>query len=113
MNKIAKHTIQSQFALLLFAVFISSLLIKPIHILLVHHELSGKVCATEHGQVVTIDHYEDCPICDFEFCTFIPQQKTSIPQAICIVFKQQTPHTVTCLIRQSSHLFQLRAPPVC
>jgi len=113
MNKIAKHTIQSRFALLLLAVFTSSLLIKPTHILLVHHALAENTCANEHGQTVTTDHYKDCPICDFEFCTFIPQQEASVPQALCTFFKQQTAHTVTCLIRQSTHLFQLRAPPFC
>lgn len=113
MNKTTKHTIHSQFALLLLAVFISSLLIKPAHILLTHHDQSNGAFANGYGQAVTTSNHKDCPICDFEFCIFIPQQKTSVPQALCTFFKQQTAHTVTCLIRQSSHLFQLRAPPIC
>ena len=111
MNKTAKYTLQSRFALLLLAVFVGSLLIQPAHILFVHHELSEGVCSSEHGQAVTTDHYKDCPICDFEFCTFIPQKQINIPQATVIVRKEQTLRTVACLANLSTHLFQLRAPP--
>jgi len=113
MNKIAKHTFQSQIALLLLAVFVCPLLFKPVHVLLAHHELSEKIGTNGHQQTVTADHCKDCPICDFEFYIFIPQQKTDVPQAIYILFDQQAAHTVNCRIRQSSHIFQLRAPPVC
>jgi hypothetical protein len=113
MNKIAKYTIQSQLALLLLVVFVCPLFIKPAHTLLAHHKLSETICANGHGQAVTADHCKECPICDFEFYTFIPQQKASVPQAIYIVYYQQTAPTVNCHIRQSSYIFQLRAPPVC
>jgi len=113
MDKIVKHTIQSQIALLLLAVFICPLLIKPVHVLLAHHELPEKIGTNGHQQAVSANRCKDCPICDFEFYTFIPQQKASVPQAIYILFDQQTAHSVNCHIRQSSHIFQLRAPPVC
>ncbi len=111
MNITAKHINQSRFALLLLTVFVSSLLIRPAHILLAHHGHSEGICTTEHGQAVTTDHYKDCPICDFEFCTFISQKQISVPQVIMIVRKEQTMPTVPCLANTSSHLFQLRAPP--
>ena len=111
MNKRANHIIQSRFARLLLAVFISSLLIQPVHILFVHHELSEVVCATEHELAVNTDHYKDCPICNFEFCTFIPQKQISVTHAIVVVCKEQTLRTVACLANLSTHLFQLRAPP--
>jgi hypothetical protein len=113
MNKIVKHTIQPQLALLLLAVLVCPLLFKSVHVLLAHHERSEKTDANGYQQAVTANHGKDCSICDFEFYTFIPQQKTSVPQAIYILFDQQTAHTVNCHIRQSSHIFQLRAPPVC
>jgi hypothetical protein len=113
MNRIVKHTIQSQWALLLLAMFVCPSLFKPVHILLAHHGHSEKVCTNGHQQAVNADFCRDCPICDFEFYTFIPQQKASVPQAIYILFDQQTTHTVNRHIRQSSHIFQLRAPPVC
>jgi len=109
MNKTATHIIRARLALLLLAVFASSLLIKPIHLLTAHHHELSLV----QENAVSGERHESCSICDFEFCQFIPQQKTSVPQAICVVYTQQTAHTVTCLIRQSSHLFQLRAPPAC
>jgi len=111
MNKRANHIIQSRFAMLLLAVFISSMLFQPVHILFVHHELSEVVCATEHGLAVKTDHYKDCPICNFEFCTFIPQKQIIVPHAIVVVCKEQTLCTVACLANLSTHLFQLRAPP--
>ncbi|MEI7502328.1 MAG: hypothetical protein WCJ61_03505 [Paludibacter sp.] len=111
MDKKTKHTLPSRFSLLLLAVFVGSLLIKPVHSFLAHHELPEGICATEHGLAVTTDHYKDCPICDFEFCTFIPQKQISIPQVTVIVRNEQTVHTVACMANLSTHLFQLRAPP--
>ncbi|NDP21915.1 MAG: hypothetical protein GZ091_12670 [Paludibacter sp.] len=109
MNRIPKHT--TQFALLLLAVFISSSLIKPAHSLFAHHQHSEGICITESEHAITADHYKDCPVCDFEFCTFIPQKQISIPQATLIIRKEQTLRTVACLAQKSTHLFQLRAPP--
>ena len=111
MNITAKHINQSRFALLLLAVFVSSMLVKPVHSLLAHHELSEGICTHELGQAVTTNHHKDCPVCDFEFCTFIPQKQISIPHATMIVRNEQTLSTVACLANNSSHLFQLRAPP--
>ncbi|MFZ4726408.1 MAG: hypothetical protein ACOYMD_13310, partial [Paludibacter sp.] len=93
------------------AVFVGSLLIKPAHSFFVHHEHSDGICTTEHEHAVTTDHYKDCPVCDFEFCTFIPQKQISIPQTTMIASNEQTPCTVACLANNSYHLFQLRAPP--
>ena len=111
MYRISTHKVQSRFGVILLAIFVSSLLIQPAHILLAHHELPEGVGANEHGLVITTDHYKDCPICNFEFCTFIPQKQISLPQAIEFNAKQETVKTVACLASISSHLFQLRAPP--
>ena len=111
MKKRANHITQSRFTLLLLAVFFTSLLIQPAHILLAHHDSSERVCANQHGIAIKADHYKDCPICDFEFCTFIPQKQISVPQATMIVRKEQTLRVIACLASKSTHLFQLRAPP--
>ena len=79
--------------------------------LFAHHELSEGVCVNQQGMALTADHFKACPICDFEFCTFILQKQISIPQVTLIVRNEQVPHTVACLAGISSHLFQLRAPP--
>jgi len=112
MNKIAKHTIQSRFALLLLAVFVGSLLIQPAHILFVHHGLSDGISIKGHEKTITTDQYKYCPICDFEFCTFISQKLTKVPQSIEFIAKQKIVRTFACIVKKSSHLFQLRAPPV-
>jgi hypothetical protein len=111
MNKKIKNTILSRLALLLLVVFVGSLLVKPAHSLLAHHQHSEGICASEHDQTVSTNHYKDCAICDFEFCTFIQQKQISIPQATIIVRKEQTHPTIACLADISTHLFRLRAPP--
>jgi len=114
MNKIAKHTTKSRLALILLTVFVSSMILKPVHILLAHHEHSQGICTSHQvGLVLTTGHFEDCPICDFEFCTFIPQEPTIVPQITVIVSTELTEPTVACLARISTFLFQLRAPPTC
>jgi len=111
MIKIAKHTIQSCLALLLLGVFAGALLGKPVHSLLAHHQHSERVCATSYGYAVIADHYKDCLVCEFEFCTFVPQKRISIPQQTLIVCKEQPQQVIACLAGNSTHLFQLRAPP--
>jgi len=111
MNKIVKHTIQSRYALLFLAVFVGSLLVKPAHLLFAHHGHSEAESTHHDGQTVSNNHNNDCPVCDFEFCTFIPQKQITVPQISVIVREDQPVRTVACLAVQSSHLFQLRAPP--
>lgn len=111
MNKRHQHIIPSRFALLLLAVFIGSLIAKPAHSLLVHHDAQEVICANQHNPALTSDHFKDCPLCDFEFCTFIPQKQINVPQIIEYIAKQQVVKSVSCLANTSTHLFQLRAPP--
>ncbi|HRZ98317.1 MAG TPA: hypothetical protein P5084_12240 [Paludibacter sp.] len=111
MNKKAKPAIKSGFALLLLAVFLSSLLIKPAHILFSHHEHVSEVIHNHENAQFATSHYEYCAILDYEFCTFIQHTKTELPQVNFRIFSDQTTHTVACLASTPSHLFQLRAPP--
>lgn len=111
MNKKARDIIQSRIALLLLAVFAGTLLIKPVHGLLSHHKLSEGICINVNEVAFTTDHYDDCPVCEFEFCTFIPQQQINVPNVSTLIFEKLTFETTTCLADNSVHLFQLRAPP--
>ena len=107
------YNIRVQLALFLFTIFAASVLVKPLHIFAHHHdELHESVCLNFKQQVVSAKHHENCPICEFEFCQFIPQQNTSISHAICYFFNKQTAHSVSCIINQPSYYFRLRAPPV-
>lgn len=112
MNNKAKLTIQSPFALLLLAVFVGTMLVKPVHTLLADHQHSDVIGTSQGGHAITSDHYKDCPVCDFEFCTFIPQKQIDILFISRIVRNEQALPTVGCLASVSTHLFQLRAPPV-
>jgi len=100
-------------ALLLTAVLTGSLLIKPAHILFVHHERSEIVHAEFPQNTVSPFHARDCSICDFEFCSFIPQKQVIVPQVTMFSLNELASRTVACFVCNSSHNFQLRAPPVC
>jgi len=100
-------------ALLLTAVLTGSLLIKPAHILFVHHERSEIVHAEFPQNTVSPFHARDCSICDFEFCSFIPQKQVIVPQVTMFSLNELASRTVACFVCNSSHNFQLRAPPAC
>jgi hypothetical protein len=111
MHRTLNHKIHVLSSLFLLTVLLGSILVKPIHILLVHHDLTERIEVTSHEISISNSHQQDCAICDFEFCTFIPQSQISIPQMTVIVRNEQTPPTVDCFVNTSTHLFQLRAPP--
>lgn len=111
MNIFTKHRTYQLFALLLLAVFVSSLLIKPVHIAFSQHEHKKEVIHIHDEVEFSTNHYEYCPILDFEFCTFIQHTKTELPHVNFRICSEQALHTVTCLASISSHIFQLRAPP--
>jgi hypothetical protein len=112
MNRTSIHNRQTYFALLLLVVFTGSIFIKPVHILLVHHELTEITNTQPEITVVTIPTHHDCAICDFEFCTFISQLIADLPKVSEINAKELTPQVVDFVSNQTSHHFQLRAPPV-
>ena len=112
MNRTSILKRQTYFALLLLVVFTGSMLIKPIHILLVHHDLTEiSAIQTDKTEVSTPSHH-DCAICDFEFCSFISQHIIDLPKVSEIYAKVLTPQVVDLISNQNSHHFQLRAPPV-
>jgi len=99
-------------ALLLTAVLAGSLLIKPVHILFVHHERSETIHVEFPQNSVSPFQGHDCSICDFEFCSFIPQKQVIVPQVTMFSLNELASRTVACFVCNSSHNFQLRAPPV-
>jgi hypothetical protein len=107
-----KHIIRVQLALLFLAMFTFTLVSKPLHTLLVHHNVSESYCTFQHEKSVTANHFQECFICEFEFCTYISQGQVNVPQTNVIVCEAATPQLVSCIIQRSSHHFQLRAPPV-
>jgi len=111
MNKKTKDIIQSRIALLLLAVFISSLLIKPFHTFFSEHQHVEETITIEYQHKISTNHYVYCAVLDFEFCTFIPQKQINTPNVSILNFEKLTFETTICLADNSVHLFQLRAPP--
>ena len=112
MNRTSILKRQTYFALLLLVVFTGSILIKPVHILLVHHDLTQITTTKPDKTVVSIPSHHDCAICNFEFCSFISQHQVDLPKVSEIYAKELTPQVVDFIANQTSHHFQLRAPPV-
>ena len=98
-------------ALLLSVVLISAILIKPAHLLFVHHEGTEISHSQLSLKIISNYHAHDCVICDFEFCSFIPQKQVIVPQVNISYLKEPANRAVTCFVCTSSHIFQLRAPP--
>ena len=106
-----KHKFQSFSALLLTALLIGSMLVKPVHILFVHHERTECTKLDPVHKALSVSHDRDCAICDFEFCTFIPQEQVIVPQVNITYTNELAFRMVACFVGTSSHNFQLRAPP--
>ena len=113
MFKTIRHKVRIAYALLFTAVLIGSLLAKPVHVLLVHHDLVETIQSYSHQKTYTNQHHHECAICDFEFCSFIPQKQVIVPQVNIIPTNELVTRMVACFVCNSSHNFQLRAPPVC
>jgi len=110
-NKTYREPLRVIAALFLSMVLVGSLLIKPAHILLVHHDrLQSALVHADNMVIVNMDHH-DCAICNFEFCSFIPQKQAVIPQVNIVYIAELASRTIACFVSNSSHLFQLRAPP--
>jgi len=112
MGKIRLYTGNVLIALFLTTVLTGSLLIKPAHILFVNHEQSKIIPAGSSQGVLSTLNSHDCSICNFEFCSFVPQKQVAIPQVNIFSLKEPATRTVSCVICKCSHNFQLRAPPV-
>lgn len=112
MKNISKNKTHALLALFLSAVFFSTFLVKPAHILFFHHDLTERVPIQSDQTTLLNPSDTNCPICNFEFCFFLSTNQPDIQKAPAIFAKQQTPQTFDCLAKQASHHFQLRAPPV-
>jgi len=112
MYKTAKQSTHILLALFLTTVLAGSVLIKPAHIMLAHHNLGETPVIHPDQKSITNPHPHVCAICDFEFCSFIPQKQVIVPQVNILTIHELASRTVACFVSTSSHHFQLRAPPV-
>ena len=112
MNKTVRNKVHLAFGWFLLIIFFGSLLMKPTHILLVHHDRPDVVTRNFRHDTLSNYAHQECAICDFEFYYFISQDQAQLPHVKIFLTKKLTERTFTCLVCQSSHHFQLRAPPV-
>jgi len=112
MSKLSKNKTHVFLALFLSVVFFSTFLVKPVHILFFHHDLTERAAIQIDQTTISNPSNTNCPICDFEFCLFIADKPISIEKIPEIFARQKTPQTIDCLASQVSQHFQLRAPPV-
>ena len=106
-----KHKVHAFVALLFSAVLLGSLLVKPVHILFVSHDRAETLKVQSDFGIISNSHH-DCSVCNFEFCSFIPQAPVHVPKADVSFAREITPRIVDGIIKQTSHHFQLRGPPV-
>lgn len=97
--------------------FLTSLLffsyvVKPVHVLVVHHNWASQIhVASDHDELSTPNRH-DCSICQFEFCSYIPQDFTEIP-FVAFTFSQELISAVPDgILYYSAYTFSLRGPPV-
>jgi len=111
MSQFIKRKVHAFVALLFSAVLLGSLLVKPVHILFVSHDRAETLKVQSDFGVITNTHH-DCSVCNFEFCSFIPQSQVHVPKADISFAREITPRIVDGIIKQTSHHFLLRGPPV-
>lgn len=112
MFQTTKHKAPALLALFLSAVLFGSILVKPLHVLLVSHDIAEVVDVPSDLGLLSSPHHHDCSICQFEFCSFIPQVQVNVPPMAVTFAKELAPETTDCLSNRTSLHFQLRAPPV-
>ena len=111
MSQFIKRKVHAFVALLFSAVLLGSLLVKPVHILFVSHDRVETLKVQSDFGVISNSHH-DCSVCNFEFCSFIPQAQVHVPKADISFAREITPRTINGIIKQTSHHFLLRGPPV-
>ena len=111
MNKTINHKGHIILAFLLSGVLFSSILIKPIHILIVHHDVNELFNIHQNQLTISKPHHAGCAICNLVFCSFLSQRQVIVPQVNIITYELAS-GTVACFVSALCYHFQLRAPPI-
>ena len=111
MNNKSRNKVHVFLALFLSTVFVSTFMLKTTHLLFVHHNLTENT-VNRPGETILLNPTDyDCPVCDFEFCSFLSEIQPDNQKTPDIFAELQIPQTIDCIVNQSSHHFLLRAPP--
>jgi len=98
MDIISIHKYKSFFSLLLTSLLIGSILIKPIHILLIHHEQTELTNIDPDHKTLSVLQDNNCAICDLGFYFFIPQKQVIVPQVNITYTFELAPRMVACFV---------------
>lgn len=107
-----KNKLKKLLAVLSLAVFLSALLVKPLHIIIEHHDNLEITCFHHEKDMWVADHHFDCNLCEFEFCTFIAQKSFEFPSVFIFSIKEKALSAESRLVFATPSFFLLRAPPV-
>jgi hypothetical protein len=98
-------------ALLLLTVFLFAWLVKPMHILIEHHNFEQVTPFHSDNDLLVPDRHFDCQICEFEFCTFLSTDRTTLPVADFRLTQIDSDKATHQPLQVLSYRKLLRAPP--
>lgn len=105
-----KHPISYErtLAILFLSLVFGALLMKPIHLLWVHHDI-----VVVHDEITKISSptEQDCPICDFEFFLYTSETVHLLPEAALLPYQPQPVISPRKAFDSLSGVISLRAPP--
>jgi hypothetical protein len=109
--KRGKDFFKSAIALLLTSLLFFSYVVKPVHVLIVHHDLASRLEVPSENAELSIPNHHDCSICNFEFCSFIDHEKPKIPSVVFTLSQELGTSVPAAVQYYSARFFSLRAPP--
>jgi hypothetical protein len=101
-------------AIVLFFVMLLgvSYVMKPLHMLITHHDLSFQSHVQVKKQLVSKPNHHDCSICSFEFCSYIKQESNYLPEVNQNFIQELIVGIPVEITYYKPTLLLLRAPPV-
>ena len=110
--KSKKDFLKSTIAMFLTSLLFFSYVVKPVHVLIVHHNLSSRLEVPPGKAEISTPNHHDCSICNFEFCSFVDQEVTKVPTVVFAISQELGSLVPMAIQYYSAPFFSLRAPPV-
>lgn len=105
-----RNTLRILIASLLLMLTTGTLMVKSVHCVLISHDA---VIEAVNGQTtVSSDQPDNCPICSFDFYPVILHSLKVLPDVTRFAYSERIYCLVDAPVKQATHLFLLRAPPV-
>ncbi|MBB3187108.1 hypothetical protein [Microbacter margulisiae] len=96
-------------AIFLLSLMCGALLIKPVHIFFIHHNV---VVMHDTETKISSPVEKDCPICDFEFFLYTSHTEHPLPQAALLPHQKERAVITSKAFNSFAGALSLRAPPV-